>query len=482
MSHVFKLDEYIYSLSTKPTRKVQVNTKRHKAFSEVCSDVLDHFNSSVFQHETQDDNLKILERQRNAIIGEKREVDYFKSEIRNFLQDRNLMGLSYPGYYLDIVDAIFQEVWGLAGISPWLNMKDSSAAKIIGDRIYFLINGHMELQEQKISKERFEQLKKALLLKTPTAKSNLPYYEVYLNTGERITIYTNEFTKEGQDIMVFRKYLVQQYSFDNLAEMNTIPKESVRMFENLAASGFNAVFSGAVGTGKTTFLTAWQAEEDTTLEGVMVETDPEIPIHAILPTAPIMQLISDNEDLGGTLVKKLMRSDADYLIMAESRDGHALNLAIEMANRGTRRSKTTVHLTDIEDICYDIAQKVINDVGGELDYTLIKVAKSFHYVVELIKLPDKSQKRVKGVYEIHYDSTNFDISIHQIMKYDIQKDDWTFFYDVSDQKEQIALEENYEAFVEFKKELKRLADEKPMIDKDRVIIPFYSRILKKKIS
>lgn len=339
----------------------------------------------------------------------------------------------------------------------------------------------MVLQNQRISKERFEQLKKALLLNTPMIKGNLPYYEVYMTTGERITIYTGDFTKSGQDIMIFRKYLVEQYTFDEMANLGTIPKESIPMFKALAKVGYNIIFAGGVGTGKTTFLTTWQSMEDEVFEGVMVETDPEIPMHAILPKAPIMQLLADGDRLKG-IVKNLMRSDADYLIMAESRDGNALNLAVEMANRGTRRSKTTVHLTDVEDICYDVAQKIVNDVGGNLDYTITKVAKSFHYIVELIKLPDKRKKRVKGIYEIRYDHKTFEISIRQIMKYNIKNDSWSFAYDIDDKKEEIALEEDYEAFKIFQSELLRLSKIYPMSEKDlsdRVKIPFYSKVLQK---
>lgn len=454
--------------------------RKTQRFTDTCNDVLTHFNTVIFENELKGNDIRILDRQKKAIIGVENEVSYFKSEIKNYLIQNNLMNTEYPSSYHDLVDAIFHSNWGLDGIAPWKELENSPSAKIIGGKIYFLINGKMELQEQSMTKERFEQLKKALLLDTPIIKGNLPYYELYMTGGERITIYTGNFTKSGQDIMIFRKYIVEQYSFEELAKRNTIPKESVSLFQSLAQVGFNVLFSGAVRTGKTTFLATWQSMEDPKLEGVLVETDPEIPMHKLLPTAPIMQLLADGEDLRG-IVKNLMRSDADYLIMAESRDGFALNLSVEMANRGTRRSKTTVHLTDVNDICLDIAQKIINDVGGNLDYTIMKVAKSFHYVIELIQLPDKSQKRVKGVYEIRYDNSNFEISIRQIMKYNIKENSWSYYYDVDPKKEEIALEENYEAYKQFKDELKKLSDSNKMDEKDRVVVPFYAKMITKSV-
>lgn len=479
MNAVFYLDEYIQSKNKIDQGKgISFSLGRSQKFQDICDDILRYFNDVVLTREMEGSDSRFLERQKNAIIGKENEVNYFKNEIRNYLSENNLMSASYPDYYEGLIDAIFHTNWGLDGMAPWKNLPNSSSAKIIGGKIFYLIDGKMVLQKQSMSKDRFEQLKKALLLDTPMIKSNLPYYELYMTNGERITIYTDAFTKNGQDIMIFRKYLVEQYTFGELAKRNTIPKDSVSLFESLAQVGFNVLFAGAVGTGKTTFLTTWQSMEDPTLEGVLVETDPEIPMHKLLPKAPIMQLISDGTGLQN-IVKNLMRSDADYLIMAESRDGFALNLSIEMANRGTRRSKSTVHLTNIEDVCFDIAQKIVTDVGGNLDYTIIKTAKSFQYIVELIKLPNKSQKRVKGIYEIRYDNNSYEISIRQIMKYNIETDDWSFFYDVDPQKEEVAMEENYEAYIVFKNELERLSNKNPIDDPDRVKIPFYSKMIQK---
>jgi pilus assembly protein CpaF len=476
LERVFYLDDYIGSLYTEAPVVTSTN-KRGKRFEAICDDVFEYFSNEIFEKELSDDNTMFLERQKKAIIGVQNEVNYFKDEIKNYLFKNNLLNADFPKYYGNIIDAVFHHNWGLAGIAPWKNLPHSPSAKIVGGRIYYLINGKMELQEQRMSKDRFEQLKKALLLNTPATKSNLPYYELYMSDGERITIYTGDFTKTGQDIMIFRKYLVEQYSFEELANRTTIPHESVPMFKALAQVGFNVLFAGAVGTGKTTFMATWQSMEDQDLEGVAVETDPEIPFHQILPRAPIMQLIADGDSLI-KIVKNLMRSDADYLVMAEARDGYALNLAVEMANKGTRRSKSTVHLTNIEDICFDIAQKIINDVGGNLDYTIIKVAKSFHYVIDLIKLPNKNIKKVNGIYEVRYDNKSYEISVRQIMKYNIDKDDWSFFYDVDPAKEDIALQENYEAYQEFKSELKKLA-EMSEIQEERVFIPFYSKMIQK---
>jgi len=37
-----------------------------------------------------------------------------------------------------------------------------------------------------------------------------------------------------------------------------------------------------------------------------------------------------------------------------------LNLLVEIANRGTRHCKSTIHLTDVFDLPYDIANMIVN--------------------------------------------------------------------------------------------------------------------------
>ncbi len=84
-------------------------------------------------------------------------------------------------------------------------------------------------------------------------------------------------------------------------------------------------------------------------------------------------------------------------------DGVALNIAVKIANKGTRRVKMTFHCSDTMDFCYDVADEIVKSYGGSLYSTILKVAKSFQFVFQFVQLKDKSQKRLKSIYEIEYD-------------------------------------------------------------------------------
>ena len=446
----FYLNEYLNGFkNNKPTSEKLDNFK--STCNIILSDFMEEWNDG------KEDLSSLLNLQKRAIIGYAKEVAFFKDKIRSFLRKRELSNASFPVFYETLEDGIYNECFGLAGISEWFQdkYKDSSSAKIIGNRIYFLQDGRMVLKVQTMVKERREQLIRAFLLLTPEERLDKDFHELYMLDGSRVTIFGGEMTKKDQDVIIFRRYTVPTYTFEEQAKRGTIPEESINLFIAMVEIGFNVAFLGAVRTAKTTFLSTWQSYENQSLEGVMVETDPEIPIHKIMENAPIIQLISDNENLK-RISKNLLRSDADYFILAEARDGIALDTAVKLASKGTKRMKITFHSRDPLDFCYDVASEIVKEFGGNSDGIQAKVSKSFDYIFHFVQLRDKSQKRLKSIYELSFDQVLKIPVYRQICIYDYQNDNWRWFYHVGIEKEQVA-EENTIAMENFKSELKILS-------------------------
>lgn len=460
----FDLSTYIQSVTGEMREQtVHMTQDELSRFYSLCDAIFKFFHS---QWEKEGLETSTLERQKNAILGKALEVKYFKDNIEDYLKKNNKLTQWYPSWYGDLVDAIYQECWGLGGIAMWKYHEKytySQSAKIIGSRIYFMEDGKMKLQPQQISHGRRKQLIKALLLNEKNIHYDGKHAEVAMRDGTRITIYGEKLVKDNLEVIIFRKYIIPRLSFEEQVKRHTIPEELAPVLKGMVKVGYNILFTGAVRTGKTTFLETWQMYEDTTLEGVMIETGAEIPAHKLQPHAPIMQLIADEEELGG-IIKPLMRSDADYIISAEARDGRALNIAMRAANKGTRRCKTTYHTTEPMDICYDIADEVVKFYGGDLYNTIHKVAKSFHYVFHFVQLADKRKKRLKGIYEIRFHRHDHRISIHPICKYSYQEDRWVFKYDIGDDKAEIGYEENKKAFENLCQGFQRLEKIYPDLD------------------
>jgi pilus assembly protein CpaF len=398
----------------------------------------------------QKDNMRAtLDIQKNAIIGYKREVSFFKNKIIELLKNYG-KPTDFPDWYESLEDGIYHENWGLAGIAEWFSdgYKGSSSAKVIGDRIYFMEGGKMRLKRQRISKERREQLVRALLLLTPEERLDKNFHELYMLDGTRVTIFGGSMVKEGQDVIIFRRYIIPAYTFEEQVGRGTIPGEAVPLFKAMVALGYNVAFTGAVRTAKTTFLSTWQSYEDKSLEGVMVETDPEIPLHKLMPEAPVVQVIADNDRLS-SIIKNLLRSDADYMIMAEAREGAALDVAVKLACKGTRRVKITYHTREPLNFPYDVASEIVASQGGDVNFMSRKVASSFDYIFHFIQLKDKNKKKLKSIHELSYDRNTDKISMKLLCEYDHLSDKWKWRNIISSDKQKAALEEDVTVFEDF---------------------------------
>jgi len=274
--------------------------------------------------------------------------------------------------------------------------------------------------------------------------------------------------KKGRDTIIFRRYIVPEYTFAEQAARGTIPKASIPLLNAMARTGYNVVFCGSVRSAKTTFLSTWQRMEDPSLEGVMVETDPEIPLHSLMPGAPVVQLICDGERLKA-ISKNLLRSDADYFIIAEARDGLALDTAVRVARKGQGRMKMTFHTRDPLSFPEDAAVEITRSLGGEVRETAMRVAGSFDYIFHFVSVRRENAKKLAGIYEVGKAADDPHIFsaeerargwyVRDICRYDFIRDDWTFKNRISGGKRSRGIESDASAFAEFERELARLSEE-----------------------
>lgn len=429
-------------------------------FAALCQRIKDAF---FLQWERTENLRSSMEIQKKAIIGYRSEVSFFKDKIRMLIREYGAQGTVFPQWYENLTDAVYHENWGMAGVAEWFGPRyaQSSSAKIIGERIYFMEKGRMTLKPQRIGQARREQLVRAFLLLTPEERLDQDVHEVYLLDGTRVTIFGGGTAKAGQDTIIFRRYIVPNYSFEEQASRGTIPVEAIPLFISMVKTGFSVAFLGAVRTAKSTFLCTWQSYEDENLEGVMVETDPEIPLHKLMPNAPVVQLLADNEGLK-KISKHLLRSDADYFVLAEARDGNALDTALRIACKGTKRMKLTFHTRNPQDFPVEAATEIVKAAGGDLELTSRKVAESFDYLFHFVQLSDKSQKRLKGIYELSYDQERKRPVTIPICSYDYGRDGWKWMYHIGPDKERFGSEEAPEAFAQMKETLMDLS-EKEMV-------------------
>ncbi|MGN1334356.1 MAG: ATPase, T2SS/T4P/T4SS family [Anaerovoracaceae bacterium] len=446
-------------------------------FEEVCRRVEAELENRWKSAEEADRILR-LEKEKRAIMGFEEEAEEYRRLIGQIICDENLEAEEYPSWYKSLNEGVFNELYGLAGLAPWAydetdKYKNSSSAKLIGDRLYCLIDGVSRLQPQTISAGRRDQLKRALLMSDPRERLDVGFHEVYLRNGIRITVYSGERTKDGQDVMVFRKYIMQDYTFEELVRVGTIEPEAAELFKTMAEIGFNVLFAGPVRSGKTTFMQVWQCSEKKDLEGLAISTDPETPWHILMPDVPLMQLVADGSDLEN-MTKSLLRGDNDYVILEEMRDAVAYRFALDIISTGTHRSKATVHTSDPVNLPFRMASQICQQYGGSLQGIIQQIFSGFAYVLELCSREDnRSEKRLKALWEYCYDASSDLPSVHLICRYDVASDNWQWKYHLGEDKRKTG--SLSPAAIKKMEEIMKKLEERNPIRENTVIYPRYYR-------
>lgn len=473
----YYLDELLDEKRKTANATVVLKTKTEmEKFIFLCDQVRDAFFKKIGNGQSEEETLKVQQR---AIIGVEKDVAYYKDEIQEYLREHSLQDEWYPSWYSSLVDGIYHRNWGIAGVAEWKQNPKyarSSSAKLKGDKLFFLVDGKMQLMPQTIPKERREQLVKALLLPNPKLRHDNDAPEIDMLDGTRIKIFRDSITKKGHDGIVFRKFFVTNYSFDEQIQYKTYPSDIKLFCTSLIHSMMNIAFVGSVRTSKTTQLTTFLSYVDPMREGLLIETHPEVPLDDILPNSPTMHFVASGEKLK-ELVPHILRSDYNYVIMAEARDPYSYHIATEVCSYGSRGSMLCSHYSNPITFPYDVACKITDTFGGNTEQKAEEVARAYNYIFKYIQLEeDYSQKRLEGIYEVTYDYKTGAIKIVTICKYDMAKDSWYFNNHIGEDKWLLAKEGDINAFKVFSQQLELLSEKYPMPeDIETEFVPTYSR-------
>src|SRR5690606_10225880 len=102
-------------------------------------------------------------------------IEWIKRETEEFLRRSNQLSTPYPSYYTDLLEAAYQETYGLGPISTWWKhpkFESMEAARIFGTNIFFEIPGeedHLQTIRYNSEEEVLRVAKQLSLRKVNTA-------------------------------------------------------------------------------------------------------------------------------------------------------------------------------------------------------------------------------------------------------------------------------------------------------------------------
>ncbi|SFV03677.1 ATPase, T2SS/T4P/T4SS family [Alicyclobacillus macrosporangiidus] len=402
------------------------------------------------------------ERQHQAIIGDPAARSFFRDRIQDFLrQHPEFRTVTYPNYYLDLTDALFQTCLGFGPMSVWFR-QPTEAAQVNGTAILFHKGGRKV--RQPFSFDSLDQVYR--LIRSITLRDSLSHVssvdtsaEVEMLDGTRVSIMVPPTVQEP--IITFRQYTFKEFTFEHEAETGTIPTESVPWFNALARLMLNTIITGPVRTGKSTLLKVFYAAREPDLTVITLERDSfEIRLKQDFPerAAHVIAIRTTLEEMR-TLFPSLLRMDAHYIIVPEVRSGE-LEMLLLSAERGGGYLGT-YHSPHILDIPAEFATLSLNDYPTRSYYAeYVRAAKTLDVVVSMTEL-DNGRKVVTGVYGFDFNSETGELTMIPWMEYDKSNGQWAFLDRLTPAIEQRMKRNDPLAYRDFKTELTRLAHTYP---------------------
>jgi len=426
-----------------------------------------YFETVYDQNTDPGQSLERLELQHRAIIGDPRAVKIFKDEIAEFIRANNLSNTGFPNCYPDLAAAVFQEVYGWGPLARWWEEPYSQSALVLGTQIFY--DGVLQ-NERFSSPDRVMELINSLCLKDATSRinSHQPDLEVEMYDGTRVSI---SIPPRGLEYEItFRKYILEDFSMENLVNLGTIPEEALPVFQGLARGLPNTLIVGPVRSGKSHTLKAFVHERfmERTYTVVSMETHFELALRKMLPFEPIIEKQAQEEELY-EIFKTVLRKDLDFGIMGEIR-GIEAECAMLLCERGTKGFLGTFHISHPHNIPGSWA-RLIMDKFPNRNYAaeVMRVADNIDIVIVQEELFDRSKKRIKSVVELRFDPFNLQVSTHEIARYSHSEGCWRFKCDISKSLVERMADVSPGAVESMLQCLKRLEREMPITGSNEII-------------
>lgn len=408
-----------------PTPRIESDS----LFNKIKRAIIEHF-TERFKNSKDHEKTSWLIKQHESIIGIKTAIDWFKREIEEYLRRNNLLGSSYPSYYTDIVEAVYQETYGLGPISTWWKHEkyhDSQAARIIGTNIYFEIPGQLdELQDISYASESdVLRVAKQLSLRSPITSLNPhnPSLQIDMADGTRVTIIIPPWTK--RPIIIFRHYTIKRVSLEDIADYGTFPYEMVDILRAIAKGRGTTMLCGPVKAGKSTLLSAMIAERKSYDKIIIIQKDfDELKISEHYPKHEVMEFIMTEENKS-RIFDLVLRSDYEYIVVGELRSLEA-EIFLKACERGLPGALTTYHTPDPDNIPSQLADVILDEYSNKTHTAQYeRAAKNVHFAIVLEEMKDRSKRLVKlSVFDWNPKTKEF--KSHDLVEWDRREGIWRY--------------------------------------------------------
>jgi pilus assembly protein CpaF len=464
--HVGELDGQ-EKMTTQPANKKTGSHALSDQFKELCTLVRNAFREKN-EKRSDKDMKKWQALQHDAVVGKPEAVQLFMGEIEEYIRNHQLQQVQQPSYYDSLVEAVFQQTFGLGPISVWKKhpkYPKSQSARIMGRKIFFDIPGEQALQPfgYESEEEVIENIIEKIRMKDEFSHINKynPKLELDLEDGTRVTIMIPPLVR--RPTIIFRNYTMRAPTLEDLVGGGTIPAEALPILRGISQSLLNLVISGEVRSGKSTMIKAIYAERRR--EGRVAVTiergHSELKLSDIHENDQLVEIVVKTDEEYETVFDIVLRSDYSFVIVGETRSIEG-ELFLVSCERGKGGSMTSYHTERVANLPGQLARIILQRFPNrQYQEELIRVAENLH-IAFVMKECDDGSKLLIRVTEIRLDPYTFEVSCHDIMRWESEQEKWAYCNDLSNDSIRKLKETAPEFAEQALSTLKRLAAEHPM--------------------
>lgn len=410
-------------------KKANDANQQYLAFEGLKTQVLDYFKEK-FEKSRSHEQESWITKQHEAITGVSSSIEWIKRETEEFLRRSNMLATPYPAYYSDLIEATYQETYGLGPISTWWKhpkFEDSQAARIFGTNIFFEIPGEQdELQAIKYNSEAevLRVAKQLSLRKLNTAfNAHNPSLQVDMADGTRVTIIIPPWSV--RPLIIFRNFTKKKPTLNSIQSYGTFSEPIAKILRTISKGRGTTVVCGPVKSGKTTLLSALIAERDKYDKMVILQQGfDELRVSESYPDYAVMELLINDENKK-EIFDLVLRSDYEYIVVGELRSKEA-EVFLKATERGKPGALTSYHTPDLIAIPSQLADIILDEhptKSYEAQYQ--RVARNIHFAISMEELPDRS-KRLINITVFDWNPETKEFKVHELVKYDYHSKAWSY--------------------------------------------------------
>ncbi|WP_158630127.1 ATPase, T2SS/T4P/T4SS family [Cohnella sp. AR92] len=450
------------------------NESKGSVFSLVAFDNAKDVISKYFDHRLESANSdneqkQYLLQQHRATIGHPEAVEELKTVIKQQVEQLKLGDTQYPSTYLNLVDALFHEIWGLGVVSVWLERhRNIGKCRVNGTEVrYKKIGEKHRMHEQYRHIRDVYRLIENLMRNDEAQYMNRDknYAELQLFDGTRVVITQPPFTK--WPTIVFRRSTVSHFTLQEQARLNTIPEEAIPVFRMISRCGSKCMLSGEPGVGKSTMLISLFAETETDKITVLAENAPELGLKALFPDRDITEFVGDDKTMVSEVFPRTLRQDPSQYLIGEVREVEA-GMYKEACANTTGFVGSSMHEKDSTNVPGTLARKEIRGTKG-MEYRIALTDYASHIDFVLVMELDEDQITLRNVEiaEIVFDAISLTVTSRRLMWFD--GDGWRFNNIIDSRLQRRMRRKNREAFEEGMSVLAKLSQRFPIPDDEKEI-------------